>query len=264
VIRVVGAIAAVGAGVALLAGCSDESDSSAHASASAATGSITGDITIFAAASLNSAFTELGERFETAHPGTSVKFDFGGSADLATQLMAGAPADVFASANTANMTKILDDNLVAGDPVSFATNALTIVTAPGNPNGIASFADLAEPGLMVVVCADQVPCGTATKTVEEKTGVTLTPVSEESQVTDVLGKVTTGEADAGLVYVTDAEVAGDKVTRVDFPESVQAVNTYPIAALKGAENLAAAQEFVAFVSGPGGQQVLADAGFASP
>ena len=153
---------------------------------------------------------------------------------------------------------------MAGDPVNFATNTLTIVTPPGNPKGIASFADLAKPGTPVVVCAPQVPCGSATEKVEKATGVTLTPVSEESAVTDVLGKITSGQADAGLVYVTDAAGAGDKVTSVPFPESSGAVNTYPIAVLKDSKNSAAAQKFVDLVTGPEGQKVLAAAGFAAP
>jgi molybdate transport system substrate-binding protein len=240
--------------VALVASCSE----------STAPTEATGEITVFAAASLKNTFTELGRRFEEANPGTSVDFNFAGSSDLVTQLLQGAPADVFASADEKNMTKAVDGGLVAGDPVDFATNTLTIVTPPGNPRGIAIFADLAEPGTTVVVCAPQVPCGSATEKVEQETGVTLSPVSEESAVTDVLGKVTSGQADAGLVYVTDAKGAGDKVTEVPFPESSTAVNTYPIAVLHNAENPAPAQRFVDLVTGPDAQQVLNEAGFAAP
>lgn len=261
-IRFVSVVAAVGLGVALLAGCSD--DDSSSTSTTAAESAVTGDITVFAAASLNKSFTELGKQFESEYPGTTVKFNFAGSSDLATQIIQGAPADVFASANPANMTKVVDAGLVAGTPENFASNTLTIVTAPGNPKGIASFADLTKPGVSVVVCADQVPCGTATKKVEEATRVTLTPVSEESQVTDVLGKVSSGQADAGVVYVTDAKGAGDKVTQVDFLEASQAVNVYPIAVLRNSKNDEAAAEFVELVTGPEGQKVLAEAGFAAP
>jgi molybdate transport system substrate-binding protein len=162
------------------------------------------------------------------------------------------------------MKKATDAGLVSGDPVDFATNTLTIVTPPGNPKGIVSFADLAKPGTTVVVCAPQVPCGSAAKKVEDATGTVLTPVSEESAVTDVLGKISSGQADAGLVYVTDAAGAGDKVTSVQFPESRDAVNTYPIAVLKDSKNRAAAQKFVDLVSAPEGQKVLAAAGFAAP
>ncbi|HEY5855412.1 MAG TPA: molybdate ABC transporter substrate-binding protein [Aldersonia sp.] len=255
-------------GLVFAAGCSSsDSGSESTTSAAAATSAgaqVSGEITVFAAASLNTTFTELGKSFESAHPGTTVKFNFAGSSDLVTQLEQGAPADVFASANTANMDKAVDAGLVAGDPVDFATNVLTIVTAPGNPKNVTGFADLAEPGTSVVVCAEQVPCGAATKTVEENTGVTLTPVSEESSVADVLGKVTSGQADAGLVYVTDAKVAGDEVTEVTFPESAGAVNTYPIAVLEESKNPATAQAFVELVTGPEGQQVLSEAGFAAP
>jgi molybdate transport system substrate-binding protein len=162
------------------------------------------------------------------------------------------------------MTKAATAGLAAGNPVNFATNTLTIVTPPGNPKSIHSFADLAKPGNLVVVCAPQVPCGAATKKVEAATGTALTPVSEESTVTDVLGKVTSGQADAGLVYVTDAAGAGDKVTAVAFPESSGAVNTYPIAVLKGSKNSATGQKFVGLVTGPDGRKVLAAAGFAAP
>ncbi len=225
---------------------------------------ITGEVTVFAAASLTSTFTELGNQMAKDEPGIKVVFSFAGSSDLVTQITQGAPADVFASADTRNMTKVVDAGLVAGVPVDFATNTLTIITPPGNPRRIASFSDLARPGTQVVVCAPQVPCGSATEKVEAATGVTLTPVSEESSVTDVLGKITSGQADAGLVYVTDAVGAGDRVTSIPFPESSAAVNTYPIAALKASNDHAAAQRFVDLVTGPYGQKILAAAGFSAP
>lgn len=263
---IVGVAAALGV-AALVVGCSSsQTDSTATTSGatSPTSAAITGDVTVFAAASLKSTFTELGAQFQKDNPGTTVTFNFAGSSDLVAQLTQGAPADVFASADTKNMTKAVDAGLVTGDPVNFASNTLTIVTPPGNPKGIASFADLAKPGTQVVVCAPQVPCGSATEKVEQATGVALTPVSEESAVTDVLGKVTSGQADAGLVYVTDAKGAGDKVTAIPFPESSGAVNTYRIAVLKESTNPAAAQKFVDLVTGPQGQEVLAAAGFAAP
>lgn len=250
---------------ALVVGCSPSQTASSPTSGPASKSTaITGDITVFAAASLKKTFTELGSRFETDHPGTTVTFNFAGSSDLVAQLSQGAPADVFASADTDNMTKASEAGVVAGTPVNFATNTLTIVTPPGNPKGIASFADLTKPGTQVVVCAPQVPCGSATEKVEKATGVELSPVSEESAVTDVLGKITSGQADAGLVYVTDAAGAGDRVTTVAFPESAGAVNTYPITVLKDAADPQAAQAFVDLVTGPAGQEVLAAAGFAAP
>lgn len=221
-------------------------------------------LVVFAAASLKGAFSAIGEQFETDHPGATVEFSFAGSSDLVTQLTQGAQADVFASADTRNMDRAADAGLLDGSPVNFAANTLTIVVAPGNPKRVNTFADLTRPGLTVVSCAEQVPCGAATKRVEAATGVTLAPVSEESSVTDVLTKVTTGAADAGIVYVTDAHRAGDKVTQVPFPQAAQAVNTYPIAVLKGSSNGGLAHEFVDLVTGEFGQKTLAAAGFAKP
>ncbi|MFC4605134.1 molybdate ABC transporter substrate-binding protein [Rhodococcus kronopolitis] len=249
---------------ALLAGCATSGTEDTGSTDPSRTAAAVPEITVYAAASLRSTFTELGEMFEARYPTTAVRFNFAGSADLLTQLSQGAPADVFASADTANMTRAVDAGLVAGSPVDFATNTLTIVTPPGNPRGVNTFADLAAPGTQVVVCAPQVPCGAATATVEQATGVDLTPVSEESSVTDVLGKVTSGQADAGLVYVTDAAGAGAKVTAVAFPESAGAVNTYPIAVLNESESASAAREFVNLVTGEAGRTVLTDAGFAAP
>jgi len=243
--------------VASLTGCSSDGP----ATESAAPG---GRIVVFAAASLKQTFTEIGDEFSKANPGASVEFSFAGSSSLVIQLTQGAPADVFASADTRNMDKVAEAGLVAGQPVNFATNTLTIVVAPGNPERISSFQDLTAPGLSVVVCAPQVPCGSATKTVEQATGVDLSPVSEESSVPDVLNKVISGQADAGLVYVTDAIGAGDKVTAVPFPESSGAVNTYPIAVLKQSASLDMCHRFVDFVTGPAGRAALAKAGFGGP
>ncbi len=221
-------------------------------------------IVVFAAASLKKSFTEIGERFKTDNPGASVEFSFAGSSDLVTQLTQGASADVFASADTNNMKKAADSGLLAGDAVNFASNTLTIAVAPGNPKNISMFQDLTRPELNVVVCAPQVPCGSATQKVEQNTGVQLTPVSEESSVTDVLNKVETGQADAGLVYITDTLAAGDKVTSVPFPESVAAVNVYPISVLKQSKNPELARKFVDLVISEAGQKILAAAGFTKP
>ena len=221
-------------------------------------------IVVFAAASLKQTFTDIGEQFKTENPGASVDFSFAGSSDLVTQLTQGAQADVFASADNKNMDKAAQAGLLAGDPVNFASNTLTIAVAPGNPKKIASFKDLTQQGLNVVICAPQVPCGSATTKVEQATGVKLNPVSEESAVTDVLNKVETGQADAGLVYVTDAIGAGNKVASVPFPESAGAVNTYPIAVLKESKNPEAARKFVDLVRGDAGQKALNAAGFAKP
>ncbi|MCV7014306.1 molybdate ABC transporter substrate-binding protein [Mycolicibacterium madagascariense] len=246
--------------LAALTACGSTSSSGSSSTTAPAGGSLT----VYAAASLKKSFTDLGQQFSKDNPGWKVDFTFAGSLDLVTQLTQGAKADVFASADTKNMHKAGAAGLLSGAPVNFASNTLVIVTPPGNPKKIASFADLATPGLDVVVCAPQVPCGSATKTVEQATKVTLNPVSEESQVTDVLTKVTTGQADAGLVYVTDALGAAGKVTEVDFPESAAAVNTYPIAVLKTTTNADEAKKFIDLVTGPAGQQTLSQAGFAKP
>ncbi|OBH21828.1 MULTISPECIES: molybdate ABC transporter substrate-binding protein [unclassified Mycobacterium] len=223
-----------------------------------------GKLLVFAAASLKSAFTQLSAQFKAQNAGTDVEFEFAGSSELATQLTQGATADVFASADTAQMNTVAKAGLLAGDPTNFASNTLVIVTAPGNPKRVGSFSDLARPGLGVVVCQQPVPCGSATQRVEDSTGVRLHPVSEEPSVTDVLNKVTTGQADAGLVYVTDARGAGNKVTTVSFPEAAGAVNRYPIAVLKHAPQPTLAQRFVAMVTGAAGQDILARSGFAKP
>jgi molybdate transport system substrate-binding protein len=221
-------------------------------------------VIVFAAASLKKTFTDIGDLFKAENPGASVEFTFAGSSDLVTQLTQGAQADVFASADTKNMDKAAKAGLLAGDPVAFASNTLTIAVAPGNPKKIASLKDLTQQGLNVVMCAPQVPCGSASQKVEQAAGIKLNPVSEESSVTDVLNKVETGEADAGLVYVTDAIGAGDKVASVPFPEAAGAVNTYPIAVLKESKSQELARKFVDLVAGDEGQKVLTAAGFAKP
>ena len=251
--RAARALPALLAGALLLAGCGGS-----------ASGAPEQGLTVFAAASLEGAFTELGERFEAGHPGAEVSFSFAGSGDLVSQVAEGAPADVLATADTATMQRLADDGLAPEHPALFATNALTIVTAPGNPEGVTSFAELADPGLAVVVCAPQVPCGAAARAVQEVTGTALSPRSEETSVTDVLAKVASGEADAGLVYATDAAAAADRVAQVPLPEAAGVVNGYPVAVLPGAASPRLAQEFADLVAGPVGRQVLADAGFGPP
>ena len=219
------------------------------------------ELTVFAAASLTDTFTELAEEFEKDHPGVKVTTSFGGSSDLVAQIEDGAPADVFASADTKNMDKLGD---LASDPQDFASNTLEIATPPGNPAEIAGFQDLAKAGTKVVVCAAEVPCGSATAEMEKKTGVDIEPVSEEQSVSDVLAKVTSGDADAGVVYVTDVTAADDTVTGVEFEESDQVVNTYPISTIDGSDDADLAQEFVDLVLSATGQKVLTDAGFSQP
>ena len=218
---------------------------------------------MFAATSLKPPFTLLAGKFQTDNPGATIDFVFATSSELSNKLSQGASADVFASADSAQMDTVVKGDLTSGDPVNFASNTLVIVTAPGDPKQVRSFADLAKPDLRVAVCQASVPCGSATQRIEDSTGVHLNPASEESVSAGVLTKVTSGEADAGLVYLTDAHKAGDKVSTVGFPEADQAVNVYPIVILKHASQPALAQKFVDLVTGATGQRVLAQAGFAT-
>ena len=252
--------------IAALAGCSSAASPAAAPAASTLqpTETLAGSITVFGAASLTATFTTLAANFEAEHASVTVKTTFNGSAALVTQLQAGAPADVFASAVTANMQKLTGGGLIAGSPDSFATNVLTIAVPVGNPAKITSFADLARAGVKTVVCAPAVPCGAAAKAIEAATGVTIAPVSEENAVTGVLAKVQTGEADAGLVYVTDVKGAAGKVDGVTFAESATAVNTYPIGVLAASTNQKTAAAFVAYVLSATGQKVLRAAGFGAP
>lgn len=261
------ALLVAGALVASLAGCGSSTPANTAGSGSASaseTPKLSGTVTVYAAASLKATFTKLASEFEAANPGTKVALSFAGSSDLVTQITQGAPADVFASADTKNMAKLSDAKLLDGTATNFATNVLTIAVPPSNPASISSFADLAKPGVKVVVCASQVPCGSAAQTIEKATGTTLKPVSEESSVTDVLGKVASGEADAGLVYVTDVKGAGDKVKGITFPEADKAVNTYPIGTVGTSKNKDLASAFIALVTGSEGKKVLGDAGFGTP
>jgi len=221
-------------------------------------------IMVFAASPLKPAFTLLAGKFQTDNPGATVDFVFATSAELANKLSQGAGADVFAAADTAQMDTVIKADLASGEPVNFATDTLAIVTAPGDPKQVHSFADLAKPDVRVAVCQAAAPCGVAAQRISDNTGVHFTPVSEEPIGAAVLAKVTGGEADAGLVYHDDAHKAGDKVDTIRFPESGDAVNVYPIVVLKKAAQSALAQKFVDLVTGPTGRQVLSQSGFDSP
>jgi molybdate transport system substrate-binding protein len=245
-----------------LAGCGD---GGAGRPGPAGSGSaVTGSITVFAAASLTESFTTIGRRFEAAHPGTTVTFNFAGSSALATQISEGAPADVFASAAPKSLAVVVDAGDSAGTPTTFVRNQLVLAVAEGNPKGIAGLADLAEPGLKVALCAEAVPCGSAARTAIEAAGATVTPVTLEQDVKAALSKLKLGEVDAALVYRTDAKAAAADVDAVEFPESARAVNDYPIVALKDARNAAGAQAFIDFVLSADGVRVLTEAGFQAP
>ncbi|MEV4999585.1 molybdate ABC transporter substrate-binding protein [Nocardioides sp. LML1-1-1.1] len=241
-----------------LAACGDDGDDKGGSGSKDKT-----TLTVFAAASLKTSFEELEKTYEKAHPDVDVKLSFGGSSDLVAQITDGAEADVFASADTKNMDKLTGADLADGSPQEFATNTLTIAVPPGNPARITGLADLAKADLDIVVCAPEVPCGSAAEQVAEKAGVKLAPDSEEQSVTDVLGKIESGEGDAGLVYVTDVEAAGDKVEAVTFPEADEVVNHYPIVTVKDSEHAGLAQQWIDLVLGDG-QAVLTAAGFGPP
>ncbi|WP_327728288.1 molybdate ABC transporter substrate-binding protein [Streptomyces sp. NBC_00487] len=250
-----------------LTACSSSDDtagSSAAASGSGSSARLSGTVTVFAAASLKESFTTLGERFEDEHPGTKVTFSFGGSDSLAASITGGAPADVFASASPRTMAIVTDAGDASGTPATFVRNRLEIATLPGNPDRIASLKDLTRSGLKVVLCDKEVPCGAAAQKALDAARLTLTPVSYEQDVKASLTKVELKEADAAVVYRTDVRAAGDKVRGVDFPESADAVNDYPIVQLKDTQNAEAAKAFIALVRSAEGQKVLTGAGFLKP
>jgi molybdate transport system substrate-binding protein len=222
---------------------------------------VAGSVVVFAASSLTEAFTAIGAAFESANPGTKVTFNFAGSGDLVTQINEGAPADVYASADDSNMAELTDAGGNATEPVVVARNTFEIIVGPGNPEGISGLADLADPDLIVVLCAETVPCGTGAATVLADAGVTVTPKSYEEKVKGVVTKVTVGEADAGIVFLTDVIAAGDAAAGVPIPADVNVVSNYPIVVTKNAPNAAAAQAFVDFVAGAEGQAILAKYGF---
>lgn len=230
----------------------------------AAGGGVSGDVTVFAAASLTEAFTKIGKDFEAAHPGTKVTFNFAGSSALATQITQGAPADVFAAASPATMKTVVDAGDAAGTPVVFVRNQLVIAVPKGNPKGITTLENLSKPDLKVALCAEQVPCGAAAKKALDTAGVEVTPVTLEQDVKAALSKVRLGEVDAALVYRTDAKAAAADVDGIEFPESAGAINDYPVTVLKNAPNKAGADAFLAYLQSEPAKAVLTAAGFQTP
>ena len=252
-----------------LAGCSSSTTSSGgsppsgSASSSAANSSSTGTITVFAAASLLKAFTQLGNQFETAHPGDTVKFSFGPSSGLEDQIISGAPADVFASAAPKNMAAVV----TAGDasnPQDFAKNIAEVAVPPNNPAKVTSVKDLAKSSVKVALCQPQVPCGVVAAAVFKNAGITVKPVTLQPDVKSVLSQVELGNVDAGMVYVTDVKGAAGKVKGIVIPASENASTLYPIATISSSKLKTEAQAFTAYVLSPAGQQVLAAAGFEKP
>ncbi|GAB3848035.1 molybdate ABC transporter substrate-binding protein [Nesterenkonia populi] len=221
-------------------------------------------VTVFAAASLSQVFEEIGELY-AEETGTEVEFSFAGSSGLVEQLENGAPADVLATADETNMDNAVEGGLVDGEPELFAENFLVIVTPSGNPAGVESLEDLDDDAVETVICAEAVPCGAATQRIAETAGMEIAPVSEETSVTDVLGRVRSGEADAGLVYATDALQGGDDVETIQIEGAEEDPNLYPITVLENAEAPEAGQEFIDFVlEDEVSQRILSDAGFSDP
>ena len=256
----------LGAAALALAACTGgstpaaDSTSSAPATQPAAEQTV---LNVYAAASLTETFGELEKTFEAANPGVDVRFNFAGSQDLVTQLGEGADVDVLATANNSTMTdaakKAADASQVDAQTI-FVTNTLVLITTPGNPAGITGL-DSSLEGAKLVICAPEVPCGKLTKTLTEKLGVTLNPVSEEQAVTDVRGKVSSGQADAGIVYKTDALAEGDAVDTVEIQGASEAVNKYPIALVSASTKKDLGQKWIDLVLSADGQEVLENAGF---
>ena len=232
-------------------------------SGSARPSGLSGTITVFAASSLNAVFTTIGADFEKRHPGTIVKFSFAGSSSLAAQIQQGALGDVFASADQPNMQKVIQAGLTSQMPIVIARNDLEIVVAKGNPKHVEALADLARSGLVVVLCAPAVPCGHYAAQALQKAGVSVKPASQEADVKSVLSKVALGEADAGIVYVTDVKAAGHSVEGVAIAPALNVVAEYPIVILKDSQNRALARAFISYVR-TGGRQTLARYGFTNP
>jgi molybdate transport system substrate-binding protein len=251
-----GPVVIAAAGALLLAACGGVA-----AQPAATPPQVSGSLTVLAAASLTQAFTKIGDQVHRANPGVDVKFSFAGSPTLVTQIQQGAPADVFAAADQANMQKVVAGGFALVAPSVFAHNKLEIAVQAGNPKHITSVSDLANPAIKVDVCAPGVPCGTYATTVFGKAGIKVTPVSQEQDVKSVLTKVGLGEADAGIVYVTDVKSGGSKVAGVTIPDTQNTTAEYPLVELKATQNDAVAKLFVQYVLGTQGQKVLADFGF---
>jgi molybdate transport system substrate-binding protein len=251
------ALAAIAVVAALCSSCGNS------AAASSSPSSVSGTITVFAASSLTAAYTAIGKDFEKAHPGSMVTFSFGGSSTLVAQIQQGAIGDVFASADQPNMQKAVDAGLVAESPSIFAHNRLEIVVGAGNPKHITGLSDVAHSALVVVLCAPAIPCGRYAAQALQKAGVTVKPASQETDVKAVVSRVALGEADAGIVYVTDVKAAGAGVQGVEIPLSLNVVADYPVAILKDSQNAPLAKAFVSYLLGAG-QPTLARYGFTGP
>lgn len=247
--------AALLAGLPLLAGCGGTTGSA---------GSPDQTLTVLAASSLTESFEQLGRIFARQHPGTEVRFSFDSSATLAEQVAQGAPADVLATADTRTMRAVVEAGAAAGSPQRFATNTLVLVVPDDNPAQIHEFADLDRPGTRYVVCVESAPCGALAAQQLAAQHIANPPRSREVDVKAVLTKVVLGEADAGLVYATDARAADDDVDALPVPGADQHANSYPIVAVAGSPHPQLAQQWLDLVHSERGRRVLAAAGFGPP
>jgi len=223
-----------------------------------------GELTVFGAASLTESFDAIAKQFEKKYPDVDVKFNYDASSSLATQIIQGAPADVFASADQDNLQKTLDAGTVNPPRVVFAKNRLEIAVEKGNPKKIKSLADLQKPGMVVVLCADQVPCGKYAAQSLAMAGVTVNPASKEENAKATLSKVSIGEADASIVYMTDVKAAKGTTGGVKIPNKVNVTATYPMAVVKQSQNATAANAWVKFVTSKDGEKTLKKFGFLPP
>jgi molybdate transport system substrate-binding protein len=225
---------------------------------------VSGDVTVFAASSLTEAFTKMGTQFEKKYPDATATFNFLASSELATQIQQGAPADVFASADEANMQKVVDSGDVTATPKVFVRNKLQIAVETGNPQDIKTLADAAQPDIVLVLCADAVPCGRYANEAFVKAGVTPSPTSKGENAKALVTTVSTGEADAGVVYVTDVKAAKGSVAGVRIPDSVNVIAAYPIAVTAESGNASGAKAWVQYVLSKKGQKTLREFGFLAP
>jgi molybdate transport system substrate-binding protein len=248
----------------IAAGCGDDDDDAAPAETTEAASGLSGTLQVFAAASLTDAFIEIGDAFTEDNPDVTVEFNFAGSSALATQIQEAAPADVFASADENNMQKVVDTGEVTAQPEIFTTNILEIAVPAGNPGGVDGLDDFANPDLLIGLCAEEVPCGRFGRQALTNAGVTPSIDTNEPDVRSLLTKIEADELDAGIVYVTDVQSAGDTVEGVEIPSDVNVVATYPIAPIAAAPNAEAAEAFIAFVQSSDGQDILASYGFLQP
>ena len=223
-----------------------------------------GELLVSAAASLTDAFAEVEAAFEAANPGVDVVLNLGSSSSLREQILEGAPADVFASANTSNMDQVAEAGEVEGEAEIFVLNELQIAVPAGNPAGVTGLDDFANEDLLIGLCAEEVPCGSFGREALEKAGVTPAIDTNEPDVRALLTKVEAGELDAGIVYVTDVLSTAGAVEGIDIPDEFNVVAAYPIAALVNAPNPDAAAAFVDFVLSDEGQAILVEFGFSSP